>query len=610
MDSFAPALTAQSPGAGLHILVLDPVFRAPHVAGDTRTFDMVRRMADAGHRVTILATSVAGASSDLPAGANVKLIRVQEIERLGHTVKADVVSRFGWSAAWRIWAVGDLDAVVALDRPAGLLPWLWFFCRLRGVPLVLDARAGAPSSPTGRDILSQRLAAWTARACYRFGAKFSTSIVALTRRTAETLPPSAKIVVSTPGCDTAFFANPPEEAPLAATYPQLGARPFLLYAGAVRPELSFIIDVIAALSSTPLVICGDGPARAQLEVLAQERGILNTHVVFLDPVARQRLPALLAQAGAVVATGSYQHFYDGLAAAKPMVVIGAGPEREIVESRNAGIGISVDDPAAAVRDVADFLGDAEGLRRAGQQAAALAAGRFNLERVAMEYRNTIEEAVAADPRHAVMRRRTLRAKRLIDIVVSLVGLIVLSPVFVVVAALIAWKMGWPIFFTQARPGLKGRIFRIIKFRTMQAAGTTALPDEQRLTSLGRFLRRTSLDELPELVNVLFGHMSLVGPRPLLPEYLPYYSPEQRHRHDLRPGLTGWAQVNGRNAQSWDERFVADVWYVDNVSLWLDLKIILKTIWVVLTGEGVSAEGYATMPRFDEIVARSQGAEDV
>ena len=610
MDSLAPAHSSKSPGARLHIVLLDPVFRPPNVAGDTRSFDVVARMADAGHRVTVMTTSAAAVQLELPDGVDLARIRVQELERFGHAITPAGYRRFAWSAAWRIWAIADVDAVVALDRPVGLLPWLWLFCLVRGIPLILDARAGLPAAPTGRDVAGQRIAAWTARLSYRFAARFAGSIVALNRRTAETLAPSAKIVVSTPGCDTTLFANLGEDAPLAATYPQLGPQPFLLYAGGLRTELTFMVDVTAALASTPLVICGDGPARALLEARARDRGILNTHIMFLDPIARRRLPGLLRQAGAIVATGPLQHFYDGLAASKPMIVIGEGPERELVESRRAGIGISPRDPAAAVRDVADFMSDADGLRRAGEQAAALAAGRFNLERVAMEYRNTIEEAVAADPRSAVMRRRTLRAKRFIDIAVSFAGLIILSPVFVVIGAAIVWKMGWPIFFTQQRPGLKGRIFRIIKFRSMTNAAGTTSPDEQRLTPLGRFLRRTSLDELPELINVLFGQMSLVGPRPLLPEYLPYYSAEQRRRHDLRPGLTGWAQVNGRNAQTWDERFKADVWYVDNVGLWLDLKIILKTLWVVLTAEGVNAEGHATMPRFDEIVARSQGAEDV
>lgn len=191
-------------------------------------------------------------------------------------------------------------------------------------------------------------------------------------------------------------------------------------------------------------------------------------------------------------------------------------------------------------------------------------------------------------------------KRLMDILGAGFGLILLSPVLIVVAVLIRRQMGAPVFFCQTRPGLHGKPFTMIKFRSMRDAVDAqgrALPDAERLTRLGRFLRSSSLDELPELWNVLKGDMSLVGPRPLLMEYLPLYSSRQARRHDVRPGVTGWAQVNGRNAISWDQKFSLDVWYVDNRNLWLDLKIIWLTIRKVVTREGISAAGDATMPRF-------------
>lgn len=191
-------------------------------------------------------------------------------------------------------------------------------------------------------------------------------------------------------------------------------------------------------------------------------------------------------------------------------------------------------------------------------------------------------------------------KRLIDILGSAVGLFLLSPVLLTVAILVQKRMGSPVLFRQVRPGLRGRPFQMIKFRTMQDAVDAAgnvLPDGQRLTSLGRFLRSTSLDELPELWNVLRGDMSLVGPRPLLMEYLPLYSTEQARRHEVRPGLTGWAQINGRNAISWEEKFALDVWYVDNQSFWLDLTILFRTVLKVVRGDQISAAGEATMPRF-------------
>ena len=191
-------------------------------------------------------------------------------------------------------------------------------------------------------------------------------------------------------------------------------------------------------------------------------------------------------------------------------------------------------------------------------------------------------------------------KRCIDIVGAGLGLIVLSPVLAVVAIAIWWDMGRPIMFHQIRPGLNGQAFSMYKFRTMSNKRDSQgdlLPDEQRLTSLGKFLRKTSLDELPELFNVIKGDMSLVGPRPLLMQYLERYTPEQARRHEVRPGITGWAQINGRNAISWEEKFALDVWYVDNCSLWLDIKILAITIWKVFRREGISAEGEATMPEF-------------
>lgn len=191
-------------------------------------------------------------------------------------------------------------------------------------------------------------------------------------------------------------------------------------------------------------------------------------------------------------------------------------------------------------------------------------------------------------------------KYIFDFTLSLFALILLLPVILVVAWQIRRKLGSPVFFRQTRPGLHGQPFQLIKFRTMRDATDAqgnSLPDAERITPFGSFLRSTSLDELPELWNVLKGDMSLVGPRPLLMEYLPLYSTEQARRHEVRPGITGWAQVNGRNALSWEDKFKLDVWYVDNRSLWLDIKILWLTVKKVLLREGISAQGEATMPRF-------------
>jgi lipopolysaccharide/colanic/teichoic acid biosynthesis glycosyltransferase len=191
-------------------------------------------------------------------------------------------------------------------------------------------------------------------------------------------------------------------------------------------------------------------------------------------------------------------------------------------------------------------------------------------------------------------------KRLFDLVASAIGLLLLAVPLAVLAWQVRRKLGSPVLFTHVRPGLHGKPFRMVKFRTMtdeRGPDGALLPDAQRLTPFGRFLRASSLDELPELWNVLKGEMSLVGPRPLLMEYLPLYTPEQARRHAVRPGITGWAQVNGRNAISWADKFTLDVWYVDNRSLWLDVQILWRTVRKVLVRDGISAAGEATMTMF-------------
>jgi sugar transferase EpsL len=194
------------------------------------------------------------------------------------------------------------------------------------------------------------------------------------------------------------------------------------------------------------------------------------------------------------------------------------------------------------------------------------------------------------------------AKRAIDVLGATAGLAVLGPALLLIALAVRCSLGAPVLFRQSRAGLHGRPFELLKFRTMtdaRDAGGALRPDSERLTRLGHWLRTCSLDELPELINVLCGDMSLVGPRPLLLDYLGHYSAEQARRHEVRPGITGWAAVHGRNATSWERRLALDVWYVDHRSLRLDLRILLMTVIKVLKREGISAHGHATMPRFDE-----------
>ena len=202
-------------------------------------------------------------------------------------------------------------------------------------------------------------------------------------------------------------------------------------------------------------------------------------------------------------------------------------------------------------------------------------------------------------------------KRFFDLTATVPSVIILSPVLVLIGILVRLKIGSPVLFKQIRPGFHGKPFIIYKFRTMTDdldGNGNLLPDGERLTRLGRFLRMTSMDELPEFFNVIKGDMSIVGPRPLLMQYLDRYTPEQARRHEVKPGITGWAQVNGRNAISWEDKFKLDVWYVDNQSAWLDVKIILMTVWQVLKREGISAKGEATMEEFRGQISRKKAQE--
>jgi lipopolysaccharide/colanic/teichoic acid biosynthesis glycosyltransferase len=287
--------------------------------------------------------------------------------------------------------------------------------------------------------------------------------------------------------------------------------------------------------------------------------------------------------------------------------------RQVVTDGDNGLLIPVRDVSALVSALRRLADDGPLRRRMGESSARRARAEFDERAVVTTVLGTYTNVLARKPvahrtdgRDSTRRRRPVRrwAKRAIDIAIAGTALVVLAPVIGLVALAVLVRHGRPVLFVQQRPGLDGVPFRLYKFRTMRNAVDTdgqPLPDEQRLTRLGRVLRATSLDELPELVNVVRGEMSIVGPRPLLPEYLPHYTPGQARRHDVRPGITGFAQINGRNATTWDERLANDVWYVDNWSLAMDLRIMLQTVPRVLACAGIRQTGHATMPRFDETV---------
>jgi lipopolysaccharide/colanic/teichoic acid biosynthesis glycosyltransferase len=260
------------------------------------------------------------------------------------------------------------------------------------------------------------------------------------------------------------------------------------------------------------------------------------------------------------------------------------------------------DPLALADAIRKYAGDPGLCRRHGQNGRERAVRHFNPA--------DVSKAVYSEYRRALRTQRSCGfwsglVKRAFDVTIALVLSVMLSPVLLCVAAIVRLKIGKPVLFRQARPGKDEKTITMYKFRTMtdqRDSNDILLPDAQRLTRIGRWLRAASLDELPELWNVLKGEMSLVGPRPLLPQYLARYTPEQRRRHDVKPGITGWAQVNGRNSLSWERRFELDVWYVDHRSFALDLRILWMTLLAVVLRSGISADGHATMPEFEGVCA--------
>src|SRR5690606_25986340 len=296
--------------------------------------------------------------------------------------------------------------------------------------------------------------------------------------------------------------------------------------------------------------------------------------------------------------------YSALAAGSALIAV--APERSdlaaLVRRHRCGAVVSPGDVDGLVDALRQFVDDPARLDEARRRARAAAVEAYGIRRLAERWESFLRSVPApSQPWYPVM-------KRALDVIVAGGTLITLSPLLAAIAAAVGVTMGRPILFSQERPGVHGRTFRLLKFRTMRTAGPGELgpeADAARLTRLGKLLRSTSLDELPSLINVLRGEMSLVGPRPLLVRYLRRYTREQARRHDVVPGLTGWAQVNGRNALSWKEKFDLDVWYVDHRSFLLDLHILFRTALTVLRRDGISQDGHVTMPEFmgtEEIAA--------
>jgi lipopolysaccharide/colanic/teichoic acid biosynthesis glycosyltransferase len=603
----------------LHVVLVDPWVQQPSDIGWNRTHAIAMALAKAGHHATWLAGKTLHSDSIGNTNIVVKRCLAPLERRFGGPAISIPKFGYGLGLLWALRGLADPDIIILRQPPLAGAISAAMFSALTGVPLLVDAETLAPPSATSvfaRLIGRIRLMCLRRSAVHVFAAAPDIKVWFESEHFSPGL-----VTVDPNGCDTALLTSARDIAPDALlSYPQLMHGPLVVYAGSLNRgrRMAEVLEIAEALrtigSDVRILIVGDGPDRLDLTAYAARLDVLEKNVWFLPAQPRPAMAALLNIATVCLAVPpqrfdggleSGSHIFDGLAAGKPIAVLGDGWQRDLVEGRQAGVALPADNPTAAARELADFLRDADLVRRAGEQATALARGKYNTERTIAEIRHRIEKIGVSHSRQEVARNRSAFAKRAVDIIVSATALVVLSPLIVMIAVALLITGRAPIA-GRARSGRRTKPFKLYTFDTVKTA-----PDQPKSwrDTVASVLRRSALDRLPEMFNVLCGDMSLVGPRPLPAEYAAYYTEAQQRRLDVRPGITGWAQVNGRTGLTWDEMFTHDIWYVEHRSFGLDLKILFKTFFGLFLGHGTASLPAGHMPRFDEIEARRQGAED-
>lgn len=603
----------------MRVLYFHQHFSTPKGSTGIRSYEMARRLIKAGHGVTMVCGSYGGGNTGLESsfrrgrregvvdGISIIEFDLAYSNRDGFLKRSLMFLLFALRSIW-VAMTRQYDVVFATTTPltAGI-PGI--FARwLRGKAFVFEVRDLWPELPRAMGVIKNPVVLWLMSVLEWCSYHSAHRLVALAPGMAEGIEsrgiPKERIAMIPNGCDFDIFAD--------ATNPWrpggVAEADFLaIFTGThgVANGLGAVLDVAAELKSRgrddiKLALVGDGKLKPELVDRARREGLSN--VVFHDPVDKQRLAGLMAGADvglqilanvpAFYFGTSPNKFFDYISAGLPVINNYPGWLERLLEESGAGVAVPPDNAGAFADALIDLADHRDRLPAMSRAASELGQQRFDRDALGGTFVGWLEETFATN--------RSQPMKRAFDFLASVAALVLLAPILLVLAIMVRWKLGGPVLFTQERPGLDGRSFKMMKFRTMtdeRDENGELLPDEKRLTPLGRFLRSTSLDELPELFNVLKGDMSLVGPRPLLMEYLPLYSERQARRHEVRPGITGWAQINGRNALSWEEKFELDVWYVENRTLWLDIKILFLTVLKVIKRDGISHGGEATMPRF-------------
>jgi lipopolysaccharide/colanic/teichoic acid biosynthesis glycosyltransferase/glycosyltransferase involved in cell wall biosynthesis len=624
----------------MHVLLIHQAFATPNEPGGTRHFEFGLRLAQSGHRFTVVTSRI----SYLTGGAwhaDSRPADAPDGEARGPRVlRAAALPSHHRSFAWRAASflvfmcsstvaglrAGPVDLVMGTSPPIFQALSAWCVAAVRHRPYLLEIRDLWPEFAIGMGVLKNPLLIALSRRLERFLYARATHLVVNSPAYRDYLLdsgiPESKISLIPNGADPDAF-DPNDSGEQMRHSLGVDGKFVVTYAGALGPanDIPTLLSAADRLREEPgihFLLIGDGMARAELEAAARDRTLTN--VTFTGPRPKTQIPTALAASDACVAilkdipmfrTTYPNKVFDYMAAGRPTILAIDGAIRQVIEAAGGGILVPPGDDGALAAAVLALSRDRPRARAMGQAARMCVVEHFNRHTQAAQFEELalkLARYSAASPategpegaRQASNRLYRSAGKRVLDLVVTIPLLVLASPVLAITGLLVRLRLGAPVLFRQRRPGLHGRPFTVLKFRTMndrRDANGALLPDAERLTPFGRALRSTSLDELPELFNVAAGAMSLVGPRPLLMEYLERYTPEQMRRHDVKPGITGWAQVNGRNALTWEQKFAFDVWYVDHLSPVLDLKIMALTAWRGLKREGVNEPGQATAREF-------------
>lgn len=610
----------------IRVLLIHQAFTSTDEAGGTRHYELARRCSELGIGFTIVASDLSyltgkrvvsekGASGGQELDG-ARVLRAYTYPSLHRSFVWRVVSflSFMMTSVVAAFKAGPVDVVMGTSPPIFQALSAWFVAAVRRRPFLLEIRDLWPEFAIDMGVLRNPAIICCSRWLERFLYARATLLLVNSPAYRDYLSargvPEDKIQLVANGVDPDMF-DPDATGELTKQQLGLNGKFVVTYAGALglANDIVTILNAAARFRDEPeihFLLVGDGKERGHLESLARELKLTN--VTFLGSRPKSEIPEILAASEACIATlknipmfrTTYPNkVFDYMAAGRPTVLAIDGVIREVIERAEGGLFVPPGDDAAIASTIKGLSKDRLVARRMGAAARVYVVKHFNRDVQAREFAELIRRLADETGRKAKSFYRRV-GKRVIDLAIALPALVLLSPVMIALAAAVRLKQGSPVLFRQDRPGRGGRRFTLLKFRTMSLArdaGGGLLPDDARLTSFGRFLRATSLDELPELFNVIKGDMSLIGPRPLLSQYLKLYTNEQMRRHEVRPGITGWAQINGRNTVSWEQRFELDVWYVKHCSFLLDAKIALLTGWKVLRREGISQEGHATMSNF-------------